>query len=134
MKLDKKYRILLQGALIFVWLTDLSPLTQTDTYYSVYLLCGLAGLACLLANRRQEKQPLAVKIFAGLFSLAVVMGNFELYQPFYALQSKLNLVLDLAGATAWAFRCFPPCFAVCLCAGMPGSGSTRRRYSGACSP
>ena len=43
MKLDKKYRILLQGALIFVWLTDLSPLTQTDTYYSVYLLCGLAG-------------------------------------------------------------------------------------------
>ena len=97
MKLDKKYRILLQGALIFVWLTDLSPLTQTDTYYSVYLLCGLAGLACLLANQRQEKQPLAVKIFAGLFSLAVVMGNFELYQPFYALQSKLNLVLDLAG-------------------------------------
>ena len=97
MKLDKKYRILLQGALIFVWLTDLSPLTQTDTYYSVYLLCGLAGLACLLANRRQEKQPLAVKIFAGLFSLAVVMGNFELYQPFSALQSKLNLMLDLAG-------------------------------------
>ena len=39
LKLDKKYRILLQGALIFVWLTDLSPLTQTDTYYSLYLLC-----------------------------------------------------------------------------------------------
>lgn len=104
MKLDKKYRILLQGALIFVWLTDLSPLTQTDTYYSVYLLCGLAGLACLLANRRQEKQPLAVKIFAGLFSLAVVMGNFELYQPFYALQSKLNLVLDLAGGYCVGFQ------------------------------
>ena len=104
MKLDKKYRILLQGALIFVWLTDLSPLTQTDTYYSVYLLCGLAGLACLLANRRQEKQPLAVKIFAGLFSLAVVMGNFELYQPFYALQNKLNLVLDLAGGYCVGFQ------------------------------
>lgn len=54
MKLDKKYRILLQGALIFVWLTDLSPLTQTDTYYSVYLLCGLAGLACLPTGGRKS--------------------------------------------------------------------------------
>ena len=75
MKLDKKYRILLQGALIFVWLTDLSPLTQTDTYYSVYLLCGLFGLACLLANRRQEKQPLAVKIFSGLLQSGMLTSS-----------------------------------------------------------
>lgn len=105
MKLDRKYRNLLQAVLIYIWLTDLSPLTETDTYYSVYLLCGLAGFACLLANRRQPgKQPAARKVFAGLFSLAVVMGNYELYQPFYALQSKLNLVLDLAGGYCVGFQ------------------------------
>lgn len=73
-------------------------MTQTDTYYSVYLLCGLAGLICLLDNRQYGgKEPPALGIFAMLFSLAVVLGNYELYQPFYALQSKLNLAADLAG-------------------------------------
>ena len=33
-----------QALLIFVWLTDLSALAGTDTYYSVYLLCGVAAL------------------------------------------------------------------------------------------
>lgn len=41
-----------QATLIYVWLTDLSALSGTDTYYSVYLLCGVAGLICLLDNRR----------------------------------------------------------------------------------
>lgn len=104
-KPNSKHLCALQAVLIFVWLTDLSPLTETDTYYSVYLLCGLAGLACLLANRQQTaKQPAALKIFAGLFTLAVVMGNYELYQPFSALQNKLNLVLDLAGGYCVGFQ------------------------------
>lgn len=42
--LSKKYLALFQAVLIFVWLADLSPLAETDTYYSVFLLCGLAGL------------------------------------------------------------------------------------------
>jgi len=103
-KPNRKHLWALQAVLIFVWLTDLSPLTETDTYYSVYLLCGLAGLACLLANRSAGKPPAALKIFAGLFALAVVMGNYELYQPFSALQSKLNLVLDLAGGYCVGFQ------------------------------
>ena len=105
MKYNSRYLRVLQGILIFVWLTDLSPLTETDTYYSVYLLCGLAGLACLMDGRgREKKQPVSIRIFAGLFSLAVVMGNYELYQPFHALQSKLNLVLDLAGGYCVGFQ------------------------------
>lgn len=48
--LSKKYLALFQAVLIFVWLADLSPLAETDTYYSVFLLCGLAGLAGLLDN------------------------------------------------------------------------------------
>ena len=33
-----------QALLIYVWLTDLSALSGTDTYYSVYLLLGAAAL------------------------------------------------------------------------------------------
>ena len=31
-----------QALLIYIWLTDLSAVAGTDTYYSVYLLLGLA--------------------------------------------------------------------------------------------
>ena len=96
--LSKKYLALFQAVLIFVWLADLSPLAETDTYYSVFLLCGLAGLAGLLDNWRHPiRRPAALHLFAGVFALLVVMGNYELYQPFYALQSKLNLLMDLVG-------------------------------------
>ena len=96
--LSRKCLVLFQAVLIFIWLVDLSPLAGTDTYYSVFLLCGLAGLAGLLDNWRHPIQrPVALHLFAGVFALLVVMGNYELYQPFYALQSKLNLLMDLAG-------------------------------------
>ena len=96
--LSRKYLVLFQAVLIFVWLADLSPLAGTDTYYSVFLLCGLAGLAGLLDNWRHPiRRPAALHLFAGVFALLVVMGNYELYQPFYALQSKLNLLMALVG-------------------------------------
>lgn len=56
--LSKKYLALFQAVLIFVWLADLSPLAETDTYYSVFLLCGLAGLAGLLDNWRTPSDGL----------------------------------------------------------------------------
>ena len=37
--------MVVQALLIYVWLTDLSALAGTDTYYSVYLLCGAAALS-----------------------------------------------------------------------------------------
>lgn len=89
-----------QAALIYIWLTDLSALSGTDTYYSVYLLCGVAGLICLLDNRRHPglpDHPRAIAVFSGLFALAVVLGNYELYEPFSALQNKLNAVMDFLG-------------------------------------
>lgn len=86
----------IQALLIFVWLTDLSALAGTDTYYSVYLLCGAAALLCLWDNRKGGKTPLPVWIFSGLFSLAVVLGNHELYAP-ASLQNWLNVCMDLLG-------------------------------------
>ena len=47
--------MVVQALLIYVWLTDLSALAGTDTYYSVYLLCGAAALLCLWDNRKGGK-------------------------------------------------------------------------------
>lgn len=85
-----------QALLIYIWLTDLSALAGTDTYYSVYLLCGTAALLCLWDNRKGGRTHPALWVFAGLFSLAVVMGNHEIYEP-ASLQNRLNTVMDLLG-------------------------------------
>ena len=80
-----------QALLIYIWLTDLSALAGTDTYYSVYLLCGVAALLCLWDNRKGGKSHPALWVFAGLFSLAVVMGNHEIYEP-ASMQNRLATV------------------------------------------
>ena len=43
-KLGAKGKLILSFLLVFAWLTALSPLSVSDTYYSIYLLCGLAGI------------------------------------------------------------------------------------------
>ena len=85
-----------QALLIYVWLTDLSALAGTDTYYSVYLLCGVAALLCLWDNRRGGKSRPALWVLAGLFALAATLGNHELYEP-ASMQNRLNFVMDLLG-------------------------------------
>ena len=96
-KFTTKARLALQAALIYLWLTDLSALSATDTYYSVYLLCGGLGLLCLWDNRADTgKVHPSVVLFSGLFSLAVVAANYRLYEP-ASLQNRLNVLLDLLG-------------------------------------
>lgn len=85
-----------QALLIYVWLTDLSALAGTDTYYSVYLLLGVAALLCLWDNRRGGKSRPALWVLAGLFALAATLGNHELYEP-ASMQNRLNFVMDLLG-------------------------------------
>lgn len=97
---NQKFWAAVQAVLIYVWLTDLSALAGTDTYYSVYVLCGALGLLCLWDNWKTPsawKTPAAVWVFSGLFSLAVVLGNHELYEPLKVLQNLMNSVLDLLG-------------------------------------
>ena len=88
--------MVVQALLIYVWLTDLSALAGTDTYYSVYLLCGAAALLCLWHNRKGGKNHPALWVFAGLFSLAATLGNHEIYEP-ASMQNRLNFVMDLLG-------------------------------------
>ena len=95
-KWNSGFSIAAQALLIYVWLTDLSALAGTDTYYSVYLLLGVAALLCLWDNRKGGKSRPALWCLAGLFSVAVVLGNHEIYEP-ASLQNRLNIVMDLLG-------------------------------------
>ena len=68
-------------ALDMLWLIQLR---QTEAYLSVYLLCGLAGLAAAwdnLASRRRVhgRARVAAAVFAALFTSAVALANYGLF-------------------------------------------------------
>lgn len=97
-----KPALAIQGLLIYSWLTVLSQLSGTDTYYSVYLLCGVAGLMCLCHNGFHSgvltrKQAVTLTIFAALFSGAVALANYPLFSPLTVLQNCFDLACTLLG-------------------------------------
>lgn len=97
-----KTSAVLQAFLIYIWLTVLSPLSVTDTYYSVYLICGILGLLCLYDNYKSGRictgrQKWILWLFSGLFSAAVVMANYELFEPLSVLQNLFDALCCLAG-------------------------------------
>lgn len=92
----------IQGLLTYSWLTVLSQLSGTDTYYSVYLLCGVAGLLCLCDNAFHSpslprKQNVTLALFAALFSGAVALANYSLFSPLSILQNCFDLACTLLG-------------------------------------
>ena len=97
---------------IYAWLTVLSPLSGTDCYYSVYLLCGILGLLCLTFNHRQEmgcvrdgSQPRrCLLLCSSLYSCAVLLANYTLFEPFSSLQNLWNLAWCFAGGTSVAYQ------------------------------
>lgn len=101
-KFGAKGKLIISFLLAFAWLTALSPLSVSDTYYSIYLLCGLAGMLCMWEQFRNPREcPQGHKKwllgFSALFSLAVVLGNYELFEPLSVLENLLDWVLCLAG-------------------------------------
>ncbi len=87
-----------QALAIYAWLTVLSPLSATDQYYSVYLLCGGAGFLCLWANHcRRVRGRTGLGFLAGLFSLAVAAANYPLFVPLSVLQNLFDLSCVLLG-------------------------------------
>lgn len=106
---NSRVQSLFCGALIYIWLAVLSPLAGTEQYYSVYLLCAVAGLACLFSNGNQNVslergQKRWLGVFSGLFSLAVLLANYALFEPLSALQNSLNVTLCLFGGMALAWQ------------------------------
>ncbi|MBQ7002090.1 MAG: hypothetical protein IJN67_13800 [Oscillospiraceae bacterium] len=99
---------------VYAWLTVLSPLAGTDTYYSVYILCGIAGLLCLFWNHwtwldmplssREQKAAGRLTVCGVLYALAVVLANYALFEPFSSLQNVWNLFCCLAGGFSVAYQ------------------------------
>lgn len=97
-----KAAVVLQAFLIYIWMTVLAVLSVTDTYYSVYLLCGVLGLLCLYDNYKNKrccdpKKQRILRLFSAWFSLAVVLANFALFEPLTVLQNLFDGVCCFAG-------------------------------------
>lgn len=86
---------------IYIWLSVLSALSETDTYYSVYVLCGIGGLLCLFDNYKEHRSSnfgnCTLLLFSALFSLAVLMGNYELFEPLSVLQNLFDAACCFLG-------------------------------------
>ena len=76
------------------------PLSAGDTYYSVYLLCALVGMLCLISWQPaalRKGEACWILAAASLFSGAVVLANYDLFSPFSALENMFHLVCTLFG-------------------------------------
>lgn len=106
-----------QVLLVYIWMTNLAPLSSTDTYYTVYLMWGVMGLICMASNCRcpialSRKELLSLGFCAVLFSAAAVAGNYSLFEPLSVIQNLFNCVCCLMGGSvvglhilAWMLRC-----------------------------
>lgn len=126
-----KTGMLVQAVLVYAWLTVLAPLATTDTYYSVYLLCALLGVLCLYDNQTtayycDKSQRFALGFFALMFSGAVALANYELFEPLTVLQNLFDLACVLAGGWVVGYQIL-----LCLTRRLPLEGRrTERKHPG----
>lgn len=122
-----KTACVIQVLLIYSWLTVLAPLAVTDTYYSVYLLCALMGALCLYDNQTaglycNGRQRVALGIFAALFSGAVALANYALFEPLTVLQNLFDLACVLVGGWVVGYQIL-----LCLLRRLPLEGCREDR-------
>ena len=104
--------------LMVIWL---SQLVDTNSYFSVYALCGICAALCLLDNRnrghRLTKLPLVLGLLiAALLSFAVTLANYEIFQRVRninevspgtnAILNLLETVLTFAGGMVVFYELF----------------------------
>lgn len=109
--------VFIQVLLVYIWITNLAPLSSTDTYYTVYLMWGVMGLLCMSSNCQRpvvlsQKELLSLSCCAVLFSVAAVVGNYSLFEPLSVIQNLFNCVCCLMGGSVvglhiltWMLRC-----------------------------
>lgn len=102
LKESSRTAVILRSVFLYIWLTVLSELAPTDTYYSVYLLCGILGVMCLYDNYKTGrvcpvKQKRMLDIFSAFFSFAVVLANYALFEPLTVLQNLFEGACCLVG-------------------------------------
>lgn len=97
-----KAGIIVKSIFIFIWLSVLSVLSVTDTYYSVYVLCAAGAFLCMMDHYRTGssctgKQKRGLYLFAGLFSASAVLANYALFEPLTVLQNVFDGTCCLVG-------------------------------------
>lgn len=91
-------KIAIQLFTSFVWILCLA---DTNSYYSVYLLCAFLGAFCFADNYRNNRkaaklQGLVMGLFSGIISVATVAANYNLFFPLDS-SNILNIPLCLLG-------------------------------------
>lgn len=94
--------VILRAFFIYIWLTVLSELSVTDTYFSVYLLCAVLGMLCLYDNYKAKRcvsrgKRIVIMFFAAIFSAAVVLANYALFEPLSVLQNLFEACCCVLG-------------------------------------
>jgi len=125
-----KYRkswVLFQVLFIYIWLTVLSSLSVTDTYYSVYLFSAIIGVLCLYDNYKCGRTAVGCEritsaFFSMMFSLAVVLANYSLFEPLTVIQNLFDLACCLVGGVFVAY----PVLLCCLDR-LPLNGCDKKR-------
>ena len=102
LKDKNKAAVILQAFLIYTWLTVLSVLSVTDTYYTVYLLCGALGFLCLYDNYKSgrvcaRRHRWVLLLCSCWFSSSVVLANYTLFEPLSVLQNLFDGACCFAG-------------------------------------
>lgn len=90
----------LQLLLMYTWVTNLA---DTDSFFSVYLLCALAGAFCLCDNIRHPAalpkwEEWLVSALAAFFGIATILANYPLFEPVTALLNIFNGGTSFLGA------------------------------------
>lgn len=116
--------VLVQTFFIYAWLAHLA---KTDSYFSVYLLCAVAGVVCMIDNYKSrpvisKKTFVCVLIASAFFSLATVLANYPLFEPLSALFSQMYMVSSFLGGLAVGANVL-----VCLLNRLPFSADPSER-------
>lgn len=124
LKTYEKPLVFLQAVFIYTWLANLAG---TDSYFSVYMLCALAGLICICDNYRRKpmlsrRNGIWIAVFAALFALAAVLANYALFEPITALLSLFNVGCSLVGGFSVGFNVL-----LCLMTRFPLTGDVPER-------
>lgn len=95
----------MQLFLVYSWLANLAG---TNSFYSVYVLCALAGSYFMLQNGQKEyklsnREKGWLLMFSSLFSIAVMMENYDQFMPLNNFHIQFKIVCSFLGGLliAW---------------------------------
>lgn len=103
---NKKMMVAAQLIMIILWVSNL---VYTDSYFSIYALCAVSAVVCLLDNYKSGRESSGMQIFLGLtlaclLSLAVTLANYPIFQrlrysdPSAAISDATNAFLNYMDA------------------------------------